>query len=272
MKTFNKRFVLISGGSSGIGLALANEFAKRGSNICILARREEVLAKAILEIKSHCILTSQVVIGLSLDVTNRELIKERILAIISEHGTPDILINSAGVAHPGQFEELEMEIFDWMINVNYMGTVNMCKAIIPYMLERQSGTIVNISSVAGFLGVYGYTAYCGSKFAVKGFSDALRSEMKPHNINVQIVFPPDTQTPQLDYENQYKPRITKALSSSAGVMPADKVAQEIIKGIQRGSSVIIPGFESKLMYGLSSLLGKWMYPLMDLMVKNAAKK
>jgi 3-dehydrosphinganine reductase len=272
MNSFRNKLILISGGSSGIGYALAVEFAKLGANICILARREDLLTRAKENIQSQMTSSDQFVALISADITQREQLNSQIQDFIMKYGVPDLLINSAGVAHPGQFENLEPDIFDWMINVNYMGTVNMCKAVIPSMIANKSGCVVNISSVAGFLGVYGYTAYCGSKFAVKGFSDALRSEMKLHNIQVQVVFPPDTQTPQLDYENKFKPKITKELSSSGGILSASQVAEAIIKGIRKGKPVIIPGLESKLMYFLSNFLGRWMYSVMDLMVKSASKK
>ncbi|KPL73100.1 hypothetical protein ADN00_15035 [Ornatilinea apprima] len=272
MKSFAHQFVMISGGSSGIGLALAEEFARLGANLCILARREEMLAQAATRIQQQFASEQQWVRTISVDIVDRAALQEKLNACMQSMGVPDLVINSAGVAHPGHFENLSYEIFDWMMNVNYMGTVNVCKTVIPGMIQRRSGKIVNISSVAGFLGVYGYTAYSGSKFAVRGFSDALRSEMKLHNIQVQTVFPPDTQTPQLEYENQYKPKITEALSSSAGIMSAEKVAKNIIRGIQKHKPLIIPGFESQLMFFLSNLLGAWMYPIMDLMVKNASKK
>lgn len=272
MKSFAHQFVMISGGSSGIGLALAEEFARLGANLCILARREEMLAQAATRIQQQFASEQQWVRTISVDIVDRAALQEKLNACMQSMGVPDLVINSAGVAHPGHFENLSYEIFDWMMNVNYMGTVNVCKTVIPGMIQRRSGKIVNISSVAGFLGVYGYTAYSGSKFAVRGFSDALRSEMKLHNIQVQTVFPPDTQTPQLEYENQYKPKITKALSSSAGIMSAEKVAKNIIRGIQKHKPLIIPGFESQLMFFLSNLLGAWMYPIMDWMVKNASKK
>ena len=126
----------------------------------------------------------------------------------------DVLINSAGVVHPGEFTNLDLEKFHWMMNTNFFGTVNTIKLFLPLM---QSGAhIVNISSMAGILGVYGYTAYGASKFAVRGFSDALRSELKMQGIHLSIVFPPDTDTPQLSYENQFKPEITKEIGGTAG--------------------------------------------------------
>jgi len=182
------------------------------------------------------------------------------------------VINSAGVAHPGTFTSLKPEIFDWMMDVNYFGTVNVLKNLVPKMKERRSGVIVNISSIAGFLGIYGYTAYSASKFAVTGFTDALKSELKPFRIHISIVFPPDTQSPQLDYEKKYKPFVTQQVAGSAKLMSADAVAKEIIKSVSRNKYIVLPGFEGKLLYHLKNIVGKNLHPILDNMTKNAIRK
>jgi 3-dehydrosphinganine reductase len=159
-----------------------------------------------------------------------------------------------------------------MMDVNYFGTVNVLKNLVPEMQHRHSGCIVNISSMAGVIGVYGYTAYGASKYAVSGFSDVLRSELLPYNVQVSIVFPPDTDTPQLKYESQFKPFITKEVAGSASLMSADAVAKETLTAISHKKYIIIPGSEGKLLYFASHLLGQSMYPVMDMMVKSAIAK
>jgi 3-dehydrosphinganine reductase len=126
--------------------------------------------------------------------------------------------------------------------------------------------------MAGILGVYGYSAYGASKFAVTGFTDVLRSELKPYNVQVSIVFPPDTDTPQLKYESQFKPFITKEVAGSASLMSAEAVAKEILKAVARGKYMIIPGSEGKILYIAKNLLGRAMYPVMDILVYSAIKK
>ncbi len=120
-----------------------------------------------------------------------------------------------------------------MMAVNYFGTLHVVKTVLPGMLARGSGHIVTISSLAGVVGVFGYTAYGASKYAVRGFSDALRAELKPQGIGVSIVYPPDTDTPQLAYEKLYKPPETKAITEVGGMIPAEKVAQAIVHGVAR---------------------------------------
>jgi 3-dehydrosphinganine reductase len=158
------------------------------------------------------------------------------------------------------------------MDINYFGIVNMTKSVLTEMMKRRSGHIVNISSVSGFLGIYGYTAYSGSKFAVRGFSDALRNELKPHNIHVSIVFPPDTDTEQLAYESQFKPEITSIVAGNAGMLKPENVATSVIEGIERKQYIITPGFESTIFFWLQNFAGKLTYPILDWMVLNAWKK
>jgi 3-dehydrosphinganine reductase len=268
---YANKLALITGGSSGIGLALAKQLVAEGAHVFILARDKHRLAAAV-ESLQQIAKTDQIIGSIQLDVTKSKEMEAPLTKWIEKHGTPDLLVNSAGVAHPGYFQELDTEIFQWMMDVNYFGVVNVTKVIIPYMIARGSGQVVNISSEAGFIGVFGYTAYGASKFAVRGFSDALRAEMKPLGVNLSIVFPPDTQTPQLEYENQFKPAETKAIAGSSKAMAPERVASIIIRNIKRNRYLIIPSFEGKVFYRLTSILKHSTYPIMDMLVRSAQKK
>lgn len=271
MKSFNNQTVLVTGGSSGIGLAVSIALSAGGAHVWILARDEVKLEQAIDKIVSAKLQGDQRCGAISADIRDPEQVQHAIARISSASGLPNLIINSAGVAHPGYVQDLDLDIFHWMMDVNYFGTLHVIKALLPGMIARGSGYLVNISSVAGFLGVYGYTAYGASKYALRGLSDTLRVELKPHGIGVSIVFPPDTDTPQLEYENQHKPRETKILTGNAGLMSAEKVAESILKGIYRNRYLILPGFESKLIYRLSGLLGGLVYPIMDMMIAKARR-
>ncbi len=270
---------LITGGSSGIGLAVARSLAEQGAHVWLLARGGERLKSALDSLKcfkaQHCGM-------ISADVANWDQVCSAVAQVETEVGVPDLVVNSAGVAHPGYFQDLGIEIFHWMMEVNYFGTVYVCKAVVPGMVARGSGNIVNICSGAAFIGRFGYTAYGATKYAVQGFTDVLRSELKPSGINVSIVFPPDTDTPQLAYEKVFQPPETKALAGIASLisptwedrstlMSPDEVAEVIILQVMRGGYMILPGLEMKLLYWGSRLLGSGIYPILDLLIARAQR-
>ena len=253
---FKNKNILISGGSSGIGLALAKQFFSLGSSITIIARRQNLLEEAKKEIEQERIDSNQTVKSISADVSNFADLKTAL-----NHNRPptDILINSAGIAYPGKFTDLNINIFYDVMNVNYFGTVNLTKLIVPEMMEKRSGYIVNISSGAALVGIYGYTAYAPSKYAVHGFSRCLRAELKSKGVDVSVVIPPDTDTPQLAFEQTLLPDITRQINQNAGLMSPEKVAYDIIKGMKRKKFTIIPGFLNRILYLFTPILGRYFY-------------
>jgi len=270
---------LITGGSSGIGLAVGRSLAEKGANVWLLARGVDRLNSALESMRYN---DSQYCGTISADVSDWDQVSTAVAQIESEIGVPDLVVNSAGVAHPGYFQDLGIEIFHWMMDVNYFGTVYICKAVVPGMVARGSGHIVNISSGAGFIGRYGYSAYGATKYAVRGFTDVLRSELKPLGIKVSIAFPPDTDTPQLDYERGFQPPETRALAGIASLisprwenmsttLSPEEVADSIMHQVERGRYMILPGFEMKLLYWLDRLLGSGIYPILDWLIVRAQR-
>jgi 3-dehydrosphinganine reductase len=145
------------------------------------------------------------------------------------------------------------------MDVNYLGTVNLTKLITPEMVSRKSGFIVNISSLAAVIGIYGYTAYAPSKYAIRGFSRCLRAELGAKGINVSVVLPPDTDTPQLAFEHSLLPEITKKINQNGGVLSPEQVSSAIIKGMQKKKFTIIPGLEGKILYLFAPIIGRYFY-------------
>ncbi len=267
---YRGKTVLITGGSSGIGFALANALVQMDAIIILLARdygNLKIAKSSILE--KHPKAKVKIVAA---DVTDEDSCATLYEKFLRNHETPEILINCAGVARPGYVEELPLNVYRWTMDIDYHGTVNLIKFLLPGMLERGSGHIINVSSIAGVIGTFGYTAYCGAKFAVKGFSDALRSELKPKGIRVSVLYPPDTDTPQLAWENQYKPKETRAISGASKPISPDWVAQYTLREAARGKYAIVPGFDAKIMYFAGTSLGNLIYPIMDLLVRSASKK
>jgi len=267
---YKNKSVLITGGTSGIGLELAQLLAARGARLFLFARSQDNLIKTINDLQT---IQSGEYHGIPTDVSDANQVAQSIKQVIEMAGVPDLLINCAGAAHPGYVQDLDLDIFHWMMDVNYFGTVYVTKAVLPGMIERKSGYIVNIASgIAAVVGVYSYTAYGASKFAVRGFSEALRMELKPHGIQVSIVYTNDVDTPQLTYENQYKPAELKQILQilpALDPIPPEQVARAIVGGIDRQKNVIIPDLGTSLFIKLINILGNGVYPVADWLLARA---
>ncbi|MGD1875280.1 MAG: SDR family oxidoreductase [Mastigocoleus sp.] len=265
---FYKQHAIITGGSSGIGKATAIMLVKEGAHISIIARRQDILLAAKAEIEAARVYPEQRIISVSASVEKLDQIKEAINTAIEQIGTPNLLITSAGIAHPGYFHELPLKVFKDTMAINYFGTLYAIKSVLPSMMQKQQGRIVIISSAAGLIGIYGYTPYSPSKFALRGLAESLRGELKNLGIHVSIVYPPDTDTPQLATENLTKPDETKLITGTAQTWSAENVARVILRGIKRKDFAITPGLEIKLLRVWHSLLAPIINWYFDLIVKK----
>lgn len=269
---WDKKVVLITGGSSGMGLAAAKQLASAGAQVWLAARRRELLEAALKEVMAARRDPSRLCGIIPADVSDPEQAARVVETVTKSAGAPEVLINSAGISQPGYVHELSLEIFERLMQVNYFGTVYMTAAALPAMMERSSGHIINISSMAGYLGVFGYSAYGATKFAVAGYSEVLRAEMKPHGLRVSVAFPPDTDTPQLAYEEPFKPAETKAISGNAKALSAEKVARSILQQAEKGYFMIFPGMDSRLFYLVTSKLPKSLvFSILDQMAASGKK-
>lgn len=267
LKKFTGRIAFIAGGSSGIGLACAELLAARGADVMVFARGREQLDRALREIERNRVSEKQRFLAAQLDVSQRSQAEDLLGKAAADFGSPDILINSAGVSYPQRFEDIPYTKFDEIIRVNLNGTWNTVSILLPYMKAR-GGYIVNVSSVAGYIGVYGMTAYSASKFAVIGFSEALRGELKRFNITVSVLCPPDVDTPMLKRADRIKPEETRAISSAASIMKPSDVARDVLDGVGRGRFLILPGAGTKYTYFMKRLFPE----LVDSIIENKIRK
>ena len=254
LNNFAEQHALITGGSSGIGKALAKLLAQQGAHISIIARDRSKLEIARQEISALRIDSQQKILAIAADVAEQEALELAIKQAIAEIGRVHILVTAAGIALPGYFQELSLATFQQTMAVNYFGTLYAIKTVVPAMMAAKQGHIVLISSGAGLIGLYGYTAYSSSKFALRGLAESLRGELKPYQIKVAIVYPPDTDTPQLAAENKTKPPETKLMTETAQLWTAEGVAQEIMGGMMGGKFAIAPGWEMTLLNKLHSMI------------------
>jgi 3-dehydrosphinganine reductase len=242
---------IISGGSSGIGLALARRLAAAGWNLTILARDLDRLAAA----RAALATSGTEVMAEAVDVTDRDAVERAVGAAVARLGPPKLLVASAGMVVPGRFDELPLAAYRETMEVNYFGSLHLVRAALPAMRAQGGGRIVMISSGAALLGIYGYTAYAPSKFAVRGLAETLRSELAPDGIAVSVVYPPDTDTPQFREELRVRPEPTSRVVGTARVLSPDEVALAILRGVRRGRFAIAPGLAMTALAMLHSLVG-----------------
>ncbi len=254
---FNKKFAVVVGGSEGIGLSVAVEFACRGANVVVASRDPIKLALALPELEKNRIHSEQRFASVSMDVSDYEATRRNMESVIEEHGSPDFLVNSAGFAQSGYLEDLDVNALHDMMTVNYLGTMHVVKSLLPAMRQAGRGHIINVSSMAGYLGLFGYTGYCASKYAVLGFSWALRHELKPYGISVSVLCPPNTLTPGLERENKTKSKELLAMEQRIKTLSSKDVANAMIKAIPKRSFIINPSFTGRLAYLASRLAPTW---------------
>uniref|UniRef100_A0A673LH86 3-dehydrosphinganine reductase n=1 Tax=Sinocyclocheilus rhinocerous TaxID=307959 RepID=A0A673LH86_9TELE len=225
----NGAHVVVTGGSSGIGKCIAMECYKHGAFITLVARDEHKLVQAKKEVEKCAINDKQVCISLvCLYIFKCKYAQEKL-------GPVDMLVNCAGTSISGKFEEVEVDRFKKLMEVNYLGSVYPTRAVVTTMKERRMGRIMFVSSQAGQIGLFGYTAYSPSKFALRGLAEALQMEMKPYNIYVTVAYPPDTDTPGFAEESKTKPLETKLISETSGVCQPEQVAKIVVKDAVQGN-------------------------------------
>lgn len=243
---------VISGGSSGIGLAVARLLGRRGYRLHLLARDAARLETARAALAADAVAG---VVAHALDVRDAEACDAIIRLIGDAEGRIDWLITSAGIAEPGLFKDLDLDHHRRQMEINYFGTLHLVRPTVEIMRRQGNGRITLVSSGAAFVGIAGYSAYAPGKSALRVLAEALEVELAGEGIAVSIAFPPDTDTPQLAAENRTKPAVTKAITSGGGVMTAEAVATHIVNGALAGKFMLTPGALMRAFGWLHSLYG-----------------
>lgn len=238
------RRILITGGSSGLGLALAHALAARGDQLALVARNPKKLEEAAAEIRRAT--KGAVVHVRALDVSDAAALQPGIDAIARELGGIDVLVNSAGILREGHFETLPESVHREVMETNYFGALNVTRAALPHLRRSGRGHLVNISSIAGLSGVFGYSAYCASKYAVLGLSETLRVELAPQGIRVQVVCPGEFDSPMVDDIDRYRSPENKAHAHTIPKVTVDVVVRDTLRGMARNTFMIVPGAQARL--------------------------
>lgn len=188
---WNDKVVFITGASSGIGEALAVEFARRGASLGLLARREDVLKELAAKVES----AGGKALALPADVTDAEAVKEAAARLKDKFGRIDVLIANAGIGGTSDTRMMDVDHVTKIISINLIGAVNSVAAVIPIMLDQRSGHIVGISSLAGYRGLPKSSAYCASKAGMTAFFESVRIDLTGSGIDVSTISPGFIKTP-----------------------------------------------------------------------------
>jgi 3-dehydrosphinganine reductase len=246
------RHALITGGSSGIGLALAVKLARRNFTVSLLARDAARLAAARQKIQEAA--PAAKVLVRSVDVGSSEACADAVRSLVDEAGPPAWAIACAGVVRPLRFLDQPISAHQAQMQTNYFGSLHFAHAVVPPMIANGGGKLVFIASAAAICGVYGYTGYGASKFAVRGLAEALRVELCRAAIDVTLVYAPDTATPQLAAERTERSEITSRIAASGRVWQPEDVADTIIDSAENGRFLVTPGIAVRLLYALQGLI------------------
>jgi short-subunit dehydrogenase len=245
MKTFSDKVVVITGAASGIGRALAVRLAAEGARLALIDQDEVGLN----ETGRRCLGASTIDLH-SADVTARDAVEQAALAIASRFGGVDIVVNNAGVSSAGMIGELGYDTLRWTMEVNFWGVVHGTTAFLPHLQARPESHLVNVSSVYGLIGVPAQAAYCASKFAVRGFTEAVRQDLRGTGVAVSIVFPGGVRTAiaansRMDFAlpANEKLRIRKAFEAELRTTP-EAAAEAIVRGIRRKAPRILIGSDA----------------------------
>lgn len=259
------KVVIITGASSGIGLALAKEYASRGAKVVMAARQLEKMENAAYELKQ----ANYDVHPVQTDVTSQDSCENLINQALEQYGKIDILINNAGISMRALFQDTEIDVLKQLMDVNFWGTVYCTKFALPHIIE-QKGSIVGVISVAGHIGLPGRTGYSASKYAVRGFMDALRIENLHNGINVLVVAPGFTSsnirsTALLGNGTEQG----KSPRNESKMMSAETCAKIIIRATEKKKKELVLTLKSGK---IPVLLGKWAPRLLDKLSYNQMAK
>jgi NAD(P)-dependent dehydrogenase (short-subunit alcohol dehydrogenase family) len=250
------RVAVITGAGSGIGRATALSLARRG---CYLALAD-INAAGLAESQAQVLSAGARVSSHRLDVADREAVAALPADILATHGRVDLLVNNAGVALGGNFEQVSEADFDWLFEINFHGVVRMTRAFLPLLRASDDACIVNISSVFGLISPPGQSAYSASKFAVRGFSNALRLELAGTRVAVSVVHPGGVATAiarnarvAQDVTAEEK-RHRLELAERMLRLPPEMAGEIIVRGVEKRRARILVGRDAAIISLLERLL------------------
>lgn len=241
-RDFRGQVLLVTGASSGIGHGLALRFGREGARVVLVARRKEALEEVASRIRAEGG-TALVAAG---DVTVHGDVARIVGEALDAYGRIDILINCAGLSLPRRFEDTSRDQARQLMETNFFAPAEIIRQTLPVMRRQKSGHVVNVASMLGLKGLPDYTGYTASKFALVGFSDALRYEVKRDGIAVSVICPPGVHTPMVDDIWDEHPDWFKKFR----ILTVEQVVDAVVRGMRRRRFLIFVSADTKLMYAL----------------------
>jgi short-subunit dehydrogenase len=246
--------VLITGAGGGFGREMARQFRAAGATVMLTDVSDKSLQVAIDAAGGD------VAASLVADLSTEEGC-EAVFGLSASHGvTPDILVNNAGIAVAGRLDHVPRDSWEKLMRLNLLAPMRLCDRFLPAMIERGSGHIVNISSIAGWIGSQGLASYCASKFGLRGFGDALGNELRGTGVHVTNVYPCFSQTAILD-SPQYGYEQRRGVPAYLVSDPADVVSR-IIAGVRRNRRHVFPDRHARVIH-YATRFAPWLMPLLD---------
>lgn len=246
---------VVTGAGSGIGLAVARNLVGRGCRLALIDVRGDRLEAARASLA-----TSGPVVSVHLaDVRDDDAVRRAAAEIRRELGPTAVLVNSAGVSLAGPFADTDPDAFDWVMQVNFGGTVRCCRAFLPHLRECGAGQIVNVGSCFGWVGFPAKSAYCASKFAVRGFSESLRAELQPDGIGVTVAYPGpvDSNLVRDGRDTDERAREEEVAFLARRSLAPDLVARRIVRAIERNAARVVVGLDYRAIDLLARLMPSW---------------
>lgn len=258
MKSLDGKVVVITGAGSGMGREMAVLAAKRGALLAISDWNADGLAETVELVKAAGAheLRSDV-----LDVSDRTAMGTYAAAVADQFGRVNMVVNNAGVTVTGDFEDMEYADFDWIVGINFLGVVNGTKEFLPHLIASGDGAVVNISSLFGLISMPGQTAYNATKYAVRGFTEALREEMlvNKHPVTVTCIHPGGIKTGIArngrKTQGQDAAAIDRLFEEKLARMPADKAARIILDAAVAGKARQLVGLDAHLIHHFAKVTG-----------------
>lgn len=246
--------VLVTGAGGGFGRHMVRQFRSAGGKLILTDVSDRALEDAIVDAGDD------LVTSLVADLATEESCKAIAEACASQDVVPDVLVNNAGIAAAGRLDHVPRERWEALMQINLLAPMRLCNLFIPGMIERGSGHIVNVSSIAGWIGSRGMSPYCAAKYGLRGFGESLARDLNGTGVQVSNVYPSFSQTAILD-SPQYGFEQRRSIPAYLLSEPADVVA-EVIKGVRRNRLHIYPDRYARLVHYVTRFV-PWLVPRLD---------